>query len=97
MITIINSLVSNLTGVYLDRILNKFKEGDGDKVDRLIEFYELYLKRFKAYKAQADDDEETEEVMIEGVDILYILHKISFILGTLVVFQDAEVTGWLDE
>jgi len=80
-----------MTGVYLDRIVNKFKEGDGDKIDRLIELYELYLKRFKAYKAQVDEENETEEVMIEGVDILYILHKLAFILGTLIITEDPDV------
>jgi len=89
-VTILYSLVCNLTGVYLDRIVNKFKEGDGDKIDRLIELYEQYLKRFKAYKALTGED-ETEEAMIEGVDILYILHKLAFILGTLTISEDPEL------
>jgi len=89
-VTILYSLVCNLTGVYLDRIVNQFKEGDGDKIDRLIELYEQYLKRFKAYKALTGED-ETEEAMIEGVDILYILHKLAFILGTLTISEDPEL------
>jgi len=51
-----------MTGVYLDRVINKFKEEDSEKVDRLIELYNQYLKRYKAFAAKVQEDEESEVI-----------------------------------
>jgi len=60
----LNSLVVHMTGVYLDRVINKFKEEDSEKVDRLIELYNQYLKRYKAVAAKIDDENESEVIKI---------------------------------
>jgi len=61
-VAIIFSLFVNSTGVSLDRVVNKFKENDSEKIDRVIELYHQYVKQLKGIAQRGDDPE------FEGMD-----------------------------
>ena len=60
LISILNSLFMNTTSVLLDRTINKFKENEAEKMDRLIELYQQYLKRYKTFMSRTTEELESE-------------------------------------
>lgn len=57
-ISIVSSLLLRLSGEPHARLLNKFVENDFEKVDRLMELHDKYMKRVKE---AGDEDEEDED------------------------------------
>eukprot|EP01117_Protostelium_nocturnum_P015016 TRINITY_DN5780_c0_g1_i1.p1 TRINITY_DN5780_c0_g1~~TRINITY_DN5780_c0_g1_i1.p1 ORF type:complete len:530 (+),score=240.99 TRINITY_DN5780_c0_g1_i1:181-1590(+) len=56
------SLLNQLKGESLDRLLSKFSENNGEKIDRLVELHEKYtVKLARAEKEFAAEEEEEEE------------------------------------
>lgn len=59
-ISILYSLFVNTTSVLFDRVVNKFKESEAEKADRLIELYKQYLQRYKNFKTRISEEEESQ-------------------------------------
>lgn len=102
LIAVLFSLFVYTSGVSLDRVVNKFKENDAEKVDRLIEFYHQYLNQLKNIANRANDEEfqgmDPEEVedrlTIEKYKVLFVLHKIAYMLAYLITTEDKEVNWY---
>jgi len=113
LIAVLFSLFVYTSGVSLDRVVNKFKENDAEKVDRLIEFYHQYLNQLKNIANRANDEEfqgmdpeviyfvidlkfqEVEDrLTIEKYKVLFVLHKIAYMLAYLITTEDKEVNWY---
>jgi beta-catenin-like protein 1 len=63
-LTILSNLTKYLKGIQLDRFIFKFREKEGEKLERLFEFYKKFQRKlidFENKEIEREDDEECEE------------------------------------
>ena len=51
-------LLKNTNDVFLDRVLNKFKENEFEKIERLIEIYKFYQEMVKTVEKKYTNEEK---------------------------------------
>ncbi len=107
-VSILKNLLQNTTDTQRDRVIFKFKEKQGEKVERLVELHSLYSPRFRNYKlllAKAygeSEEEERKEQVKEGVYVqqikegLFILMLVDLLIGFLIQTRDEGIMEKLE-
>jgi len=103
MLSIIHVLMQRTEGTSRERLIFKFKEKSGEKLERLIQLHEFYIEHFWNYKHQInesmdDDSSETKEQRNERVYLhciksgLINIMSIDSILCFLIATNDQNVS-----
>lgn len=51
-------LIKNSSEVFLDRVINKFKENDFEKIERMVELFRIYYENLKEVEAEYSIEEK---------------------------------------
>jgi hypothetical protein len=51
-------LLKNTSDVFLDRVINKFKENEFEKVERLFELFKFYQEEAKKIEREYENEEK---------------------------------------
>ena len=104
-ISLIATFSKYLTSVNQDRFINKFKENNYEKTERMIEFYKKNEKKLKEYEEASDNEEEDDhkdpELIKDKIYLkklnkgLLVFQNINFILAYLYSKHDKEMNDKL--
>mmetsp|Transcript_15764 Transcript_15764/g.26137 ORF Transcript_15764/g.26137 Transcript_15764/m.26137 type:complete len:523 (-) Transcript_15764:78-1646(-) len=87
-VSTVASLFTYLKGERHQRLLGKFKENDFEKVDRLLELHDKYLKQVAACEKKLMDEEPDlgkDQIYVEKLDNgLFTLQYVALIIGHLI-------------
>ena len=76
-------LLKNTSDVFLDRVINKFKEKEFEKIERLFEIYKFYQDEAKEIEKEYADEEKLNVLKEFQQEIVFIFTPFSsnFVLG----------------
>lgn len=70
-LTILSNLTKYLKGLQLDRFNFKFREKEGEKLERLFEFYKKFQRKLNEFQINLDDREEDEDSEEKNEEDIY--------------------------
>lgn len=73
--------MKNSSEVFLDRVINKFKENDFEKIERMVELFRIYYENLKEVEAEYSIEEKIKILKEYQPD--YVLISFIKIIGFL--------------
>lgn len=58
--------MKNTQNVYLDRVINKFKENNFEKLDRVFELFREYANKLELLQREYETDEDKKNELMEN-------------------------------
>lgn len=73
-------LLKNTSDVFLDRVVNKFKENEFEKVERLFDLYKFYDDEVRIIEKESEDEKKVE--IIQEFQPELVLKILDFLKNT---------------